>query len=593
MEKFRFLHCSLIEGILSARDKSPHSSITQRIQTMKLLRILPSIFFLVLIALPAPVRAQDQADLDEFSVIMEHLIDKVATFESAYNPSLAGNIARTRRLEVYSVNAEEIDAFAQEASGRTDPNSMELWTLTEAVRSMDPTSLDFLPILEELWVRSVVLECEDRGITTDVVGAYIRREAASFVANRGDFTHPEFDESTLGGEDHIRIYFAGFGMVVLVHMNGGVEKAIELYEESSDLRGYFANQLVFRGVDLDVDGLPMLESVLFDPELSPSTGEYFYGLMAGKLVGPGGQFGGNVVLSNEWKETLSEWTYEYIRTPERLEARMDLPLYGVRFEEADLGPEAFLGLLGPSARQEINSLLAADDLMQNVSGLEALRWFDRVEYSDDAGFLFSIAEPIMTSTDFTLAVLAKEAYDADARYMGEPYDEARRERLQSNLPALCDLLDRALEHPGVEFLSSTAWLDIFEERSLRDELECTLPMIAQVVVSDWTRHEEGEEVYPPEGEIEILTYFLPTHVEYFETTSDAVRGFVEDELDSGEVNPFRVWTYVDYLEAAKEGGGTMSEEWISTLVRLRAWVDNAPALISGDELKSTIDELMW
>jgi len=231
--------------------------------------------------------------------------------------------------------------------------------------------------------------------------------------------------------------------------------------------------------------------------------------------------------------------------------------------------------------------------MLNVSGLEALRWFDRVEYPDDADFLFSIAEPIMRSTDFTLAVLAKEAYDADARYSGEPYDESRRQRLETNLPWLCDLLDCALDHPGIEYLSSTAWLDIFEEGSLKDELACTLPMIAQVVVSDWTRHEGGEEVYPPEGEIEILAHFLPADVSYFETTSDAVRGFVVAELDSGEVNPFRVWTYVEYLQGAKEGGATLSDEWISTLVRLKTWTDNASALIRGEELRTALDELMW
>jgi hypothetical protein len=560
---------------------------------MRVLPILLTALLLILVTLPAPVKAQDQAAIDEFSVIMELLIDKVASFENAYNPALAGNIARTRRLEVYSANLPEIESFAAMASGRTDSNSQQLWMLTEAAQSMDPESSDYLPVLEEIWVRSVVLQCETRGIDVDDVGAYIRREAASFIANRGDFTHPEFDESTLGGEDHIRIYFAGFGMVVLVHMPGGVEKSIELYQESSDLRGYYANQLIFRGVDLDVDGLPMLEAVLFDPELDPSTGEYFYGLMAGKLLGPGGEFGGNVILSREWKDALAEWSYEYIQTPDRLEARREMPLYGVRFEDADIGPEAFLGLLGPAARADINSLLAADDLMLNVSGLEALRFFDRVEYPDDADFLFSIAEPLMQSSDFTLAVLAKEAYDADARYTGEPYDESRRQRLQTNLPWLCDLLDRALAHPGVEYLASTAWLDIFDEGSLKDRLACALPMIAQVVVSDWARHEEGEEVYPPEGEIEILAYFLPTEVGYFETTSDAVRGFLEDELDSGEVNPFRVWKYVDYLQGAKEGGATLSDEWMSTLVRLRTWTDNAPALIRGDELRTALDELMW
>jgi hypothetical protein len=538
-------------------------------------------------------RAQDQASLDEFSVLMEYLIGKVTSLETAYSPALTGNIARTRRLEIYSRSVPEIDLTAAKASGRTDANSIRLLSLIEQVRSMDPAESGFLPVMEELWVRSIVLECAIKGIGPDAVKAYIRREAATFVADRGDFTRPEFDESALDAEDHVRIYFCGFGMVVLLQMEGGQDRAIELYRESTDLKGFYANQLVFRATDLDMAGLPLLEAVLFDPSVRPAVGEYLYGLIAGKLIGPGSQFGGEVSLSDEWKRTISDWVCAYVRTPGRLEARRGMPFYGVELDQASLGPETLLGVLGPISRTNIAGLLSSDDPIQNVAGLEALRWFDMDLYPDDAGFLLSIAEPLMASDDFALALLAKEAFDADARYMGEPYDDARRGRLRAALPAFCDLMDRAIEHPDIEYVTSTAWFDIYQEGTLTDLLAGCMPMVAHVVVTDWSDSQAGEEVYVPEGEIELLAYFIPANTALFHTTSDAVRGFLEFELDSGQVNPFRVWAYVEYLQAARRADSfKLSDEWMSALVRLKAWANNATTLIRGDDLKTALDDLL-
>jgi len=72
-----------------------------------------------------------------------------------------------------------------------------------------------------------------------------------------------------------------------------------------------------------------------------------------------------------------------------------------------------------------------------------------------------------------------------------------------------------------------------------------------------------------------------------------VKGFLESELNSGEVNPFRVWSYIGYLEAGKQAGVTLDDEWISLLVRLNAWTETAPALINGEELRASLDALMF
>jgi len=552
--------------------------------------ILPVIMFL---PLSGTAYAQESQGLGEFTVLMDDLIEKISDIESGYSPALAGNIARTRRLEVYSQIWPEIEAMAVNASGRTDANSSRLLDLYESQQTIDPTDDDYLAVLEELYVRGIIVQCQMRNIGPDTVTQYIRRESSTFVANRGNFSHPDFDESTLIVRDHVQIYFCGFGLIVLNNMAGGAEYAIQIYNESTDLKGYFGNQLVFRGVDRDLDGLSMLEAVLFDESVSPAVAEYYYSVIAGKLVGPAGEFGNVINPTDEWKTAIAGWVYDYITIPERLESRETLEFYGVDFEGTSLGPESLLGLLGPAGMDKISELLSSSYFMENMSGLEALRWFDLYAYAEEAGELFAIAEPLMAHNDFTLAVLAKEAFDADARYYGEPYSDSRRERLRANMPYLVDLLDRALAHPGVDYLSSTAWLDIFAEGTLTDQLYGCIPMVSQVVASDYARLVEGESVSLPEGEVEVLSYFIPMNTEFFTESSDAVRGFLDAELDSGAVNPFRIWTYVRYLEAARSAGIVLDEDWQSTLVRLKSYIDSATALIRADELSEKIDSLMF
>ncbi len=558
-------------------------------RTTKMLALLVLVLFIV--GFTSSANAQDSSG--EFSILMDDLVTRIIAVENAYNPGLIGSLARTSRLEAYSGNWPDIESIIPEASGRTDSNSLKLWMLAEASRSMDPSADGFLPVLEELMVRALVLRCELRGITVGTVMAYIRARMASFVADRGNFAHPSFDSETLTAGDNVVIYFAGFGLVVLVHMEGGVDSAIEIYRESTELRGYLGNQLVFRGVDLDMAGLPMLEAVLNDPDAGPMIAEFYYGMVAGKLVGPGSQFGSELVLSTEFKNALADMVLGHIRIPERLESRLEVEYYGVDFTNTVMGPESLLGLLGPIAVPGIVSLLSSNVLMEQVSGLEAMRWFDQQAYPDDIATLFGHSEPIMGTVDFTLAVLAMEAFEADARYYGEPYVDARRGRLQLNLPIWCDLLRRAYEHEGVEYLSSTAWLDIYAEGSMVDQLECAIPMVVEVVNSDWAGQQSGEEVYLPEGEIELVTYFIPANTIFFDDSQVAVLGFLEAELNSGDVNPFRVWSYVNYLDAAVSSGIILSDEWLNALVRLDTWAENAPLLINGDEFNALLDELIW
>lgn len=562
---------------------------------MKSRRILILITLaLLIIGLPGQARAQDETGMIEFSILMDDLVDKIVIIENAYSPSLTGSIARTRRLEAYTDLIPEIESFGTAAEGRSDMNSLLLQMLIDAASLMDPLNDDYMPVLEELWVRSVVLRCETRGIGPEIVKDYIRRESSGFVANRGNFSHPEFDQAALGVEDQVKIFFTGFGLIVLVHMDGGLDYAIEVYEDASDLKGYFTNQLIFRAVDLDVDGLPVLERILQDSEGTPIVSELLYGMIAGKLLGPAGQFGNELTLTVEWKSTIADWTFEYITIPERLEARLEVPFYGVDFEYGDLIAEALLGLLGPIAKPKILELLSSEDLMRNVIGLESLRWFDIDRYPDDAAELFEAAEPLMAKTDFTLAVLAKEAFDADAYYIGEPYDESRRARIAANIPHLCDLMRRGYEHEAIEYIASTAWLDIYQEGSLVDLLVDCMPMVAQVVNSDFLAKQENPDISLPEGEVKLISYFIPLDNRVlFTSTEEAVLGFLLDELDGDEINPFRIWTYVDYLNAWVSSGGEISDEWLNALIRIRAWTNSGASLIQGDELKIRLDEMMF
>ncbi len=560
-----------------------------------LITVIISMTFLV----PAPSQAVDQGLVDEFSALMQNMVDHVTEIENSYNIALTGNIARTRRLEVFSAGLPELEAFEQLALPRSDPNSGVIVVLIDAVRAGEPTDDAMKSLLLEIRVRSVILECATSGIGSEIVAEYVRRESATFVADRGNFFHPEFDESSLTDEDIVHIYFAGFGLIVLVNMEGGIDASNQLYDESTELRPYFAQQLTFRGADLDIGGMPLLEAVLFDPAITIPAREVLYGVLAGKMIAPAGQFGNELQFTTPWKEIIAEWAADHIATGERLDARAALPFYGVQFGQEDLGPESLLGIIGPPAYPHIATLLQSGVPMQQVCGLEALRWVDMGRYPDEAETLFALAEPLMGSNDFVLAALSMNAYEADALYTGEPYDESRRDRLEANLPILIGLLNLALEDESIDYLSTTAWLDIFAEGSLADQLVGCMPMISRVVVADWERRQMGEQVMFPEGEIEIISYFLPSHIEYFESTSDAALGFLNGELSAegddsnGEgVNPFRVWTYVEYLQAAKSGGATLDDNWMSALVRLRAWSESGAPLVRGDELKEALDGLL-
>ena len=573
-------------------DLSCVSGSRVRLPDMKHIRGLLVATLILLISGSSGVRAQETGSAGEFDVLLENLVAKITSIETAYRSILAGNIARTRRLEIFSQDMPEIESIAEQASGRSDENSVRLSTLMQAARSLDPSQDGFCSVLEEMWVRATVLECATRGIGPDIVAEYVRRETASFIMDRGDFTHPGFDQSSLGAQDQVRIYFCGFGLVVLVHMEGGPDAAIQLFRDASNVRTFIGNQLIFRGVDLDINGIPMIEAVLFDEATSDQMREFYFGEIAGKLAGPGSEFGGDLVMSNAWKEKVASWCSDQVRIPDRLTAREQMEFYGIDFDAGKLGPEALLGLTAPVSRTNIEELIGSDNMLEQVAGLDALRWFDVEKYPDDAAALFAVAEPLMSSADFTVAVLAEESFEADARYRGDPYDDSRRERLRTNIPPMCDLMNRALAHPGIEYLSSTAWLDIFGEGSLRDLLIDCIPMVARVITADWEARQAGSQVSPPEGEIELVAYFITQDTAFFDSTSDAVLGFLLAELDSDEVNPFRVWTYVHYLEAAKRSGIAFSPEWVDALQRLKSWADTTASLIRGDELKQALDELM-
>jgi hypothetical protein len=381
-------------------------------------------------------------------------------------------------------------------------------------------------------------------------------------------------------------------MIVLLQMDGGTDQAIALYQNATELKPYFAQQLVFRAADMDMAGIPILQAVLFDPATEASYREFYYGVLAGKMLGPAGQFGNVLSFSDEWKTTVAGWVMEQITLSDRLSSRQHAPLYGVDFEQAQLGPESLLGLIGPLAESQVVSLIESSEVIKQVCGLEAVQWVNADTYPEYAARLFELAEPLTASDDFTLAVLALQVFELDSVYTGQPYDDARRARIATNIPALCALMTKALQSDAIDYLSTSAWLDIAAEGSLIDQLEGCMPMVARVIRSDWSRKQNGEEVPLPEGEINLLARFIPAHREYFESTSEAVLGFLDAELASGVVNPFRVWAYVHYLQAAKQAGTTLSDNWISSLTRLRAWVDTAQALVNGDELKSALDALL-
>jgi hypothetical protein len=559
---------------------------------MKFFAITFVSILLLVFAVATPSHSQDQPKLDQFTGMMDKLINDVTSIESAYGPRIGGAIAEAARTDAYNHVMPELEVQAMTVSGVAGDMATRYTSLMETARSSSPTDSILRPVLNELRVRSTVLDCDAKGIGPDVVKDYIARSTASFVADRGNFFYPGFDESKLAAEDFVKIYFAGFGLVVLLQMNGGPDQAIALYQGSTELRPYFAQQLVFRGADLDMAGIPLLKAVLFDESIMPSAREVFYGVLAGKMIGPAGQFGGVLTFSDQWRSTVAGWAFDHISTPERLASRAQAPMHGVSFGQEELGPESLIGLAGSPAETQVLSLLGSPDLMMQTFGLEAVGWIDTVAYPDYAARMFAVAEPFMNNDDFVVAVLAMRAFETDAAYTGKPYDDARRARLDANIPALCTLMDNVIKSQSIDYLSTSAWLDIASEGSLVDRLDCVMPMVAKVIAADWARKQAGNDVPLPEGEIDLISHFIPSNTQLFISTSDVVLGFLKAELDKGEVNPFRVWSYVHYLQAAKQVGVTLSQDWVNSIVQLRAWADTAPALIKGDELKSALDGLL-
>ncbi|MFH1676762.1 MAG: hypothetical protein ABIC40_07020 [bacterium] len=559
------------------------------------MRIFHATLFIVSIMLffaGVPASAQENPKLDEFSVIMQNMIDKVASIENAYSSKFAPNIARVRQSEVFNSTIKEVGDIVVQASSSSTENARLLSEIAGKTQSTDPLSMDAKPVLEELWIRSVVCMCETRGIDSATVASWVKRESSTFVADRGNFFYPEFDDSTLTPKDLVKIYFSGFGLIVLEYLDGGVEKAVDIYTNSTDLKPYFAQQLIFRGADLDTAGLPMLKAVLFDETVAPGVREAYYIVLAGKLIGPSGQFGEEIDPSDEWRSTVAEWTYSHIITPERLAARKNVPFYGVSFGTPAIAPESLLGLIGPVAEPKIADLLKSGDTMALLSGLEATRWFDISSWPQAGVELLSLAEPAMANEDMTVAVSAMSIFERDTPYSGRPYDPDKKARIQANLPAFTGLIKRALENEDINYLSSSAWSDIFMEGSMTDMLGDVIPMVVLAVNDDYSRKTSGETVALPETEIKLIAHFIGKDKKYFTDSSDAVLGFLTAELDSSSVNPFTVKTYVDYLQSAKSSGIVLSDNWTAAIIRLRAWTESTPVLIDGENLKASIDGLL-
>jgi hypothetical protein len=119
-----------------------------------------------------------------------------------------------------------------------------------------------------------------------------------------------------------------------------------------------------------------------------------------------------------------------------------------------------------------------------------------------------------------------------------------------------------------------------------------MPMVARTIDVAWEDKQKGADIALPEGEIKLLAHFLPGHEEYFESTSPAILGFLDAELASGVVNPFRVKAYVVYLQAAKEAGIKLDDKWLDAIARLRGWVETGKVPIGKDELKSALEGLL-
>jgi hypothetical protein len=551
------------------------------------------LFILILgTGIASPLLAQEDAGTGEVSVLMDNMVAHVTSIETAYGPNLAGSIARTSRLEAYNGSMPEFETIATGLEGRTDASSGRFLTLLEQARPADPTSEDVRAALNELWVLSVLLGCEQQGIGADSVKQYVLESSSAFVADHGNFFHPNFDESALTAQDYVRIYFSGFGLIVLLQMDGGANQALQLYRDSTELKPFFAQQLVFRAVDMDTAGLPILQEVLFDVNLPPSAREVFYSVLAGKMIGPSGQYGNTLEFSDEWRTTVAGWALQQVEDQSRMDARMQTEFYGVDFEQGTLGPESLLGLIGPIAESQVTSLLNSPELMLQVSGLEAVRWVNADLYPDYAGRVNALAEPMMSSGDFTLALLALNIFEVDAIFTGEPYDETRRARLDAGLTSFCALMENALGNQDIQYLSTPAWLDIAAEGSLFEGLECAAPMIARAIAVDLERKKAGQDIPLPEGEVNILAHFLPTHPELFDQTSETVLGFLGLELDSGDINPFRVLSYVNYARSAKSSGIELGETWLSDLTRIREWADSSQVVIDADQLRAALDELI-
>jgi hypothetical protein len=551
-------------------------------------------------AVPVAYAQEQDAQLAQLSSIMDNMIAQATSIQEAFSPKLGGAIARTARLEVNKNLMPEFEKVASEIAARPatlesateDPAEARFQSLMDTARATDPTASAMLPIMLELCVKSVVVQCMLDNISAETVAKYVLGSSSSFVADQGNFLLPGFDPSKLKLLDQTRIYFAGFGLVVLLGMDGGTDKAIELYKNSTELKPFYTEQLVMRGADLDMAGLPLLQAIFLDPVTSTLEKEVLFSTLAEKITVSTGQYGEGHVYTDEWKKTIDGWVIDQIGNKERLDARRKILASGIDFSQAESGPEGFLGTAGPVAEPEILSLLNSDEAMKQVSGLQAILKINEDTYPDYAAKMYDAAEPMMESDYIGVAVGAMSVFELDSVFSGEQYSDSRRARLQKNIPSLCVLLNKALGSQILDTIYTKAWLYIAAEKSLIDQLDCAMPMVAKTIVAAWHAKQNGEEMELPEGDVRLLCHFMPGHKEYFESTSEAVLGFLDAELGSGEVNPFRVWTYVTYLQTARDAGNKLDDKWLDAVGRLRGWVETGKVPIRKEELKVALEGLL-
>lgn len=555
-----------------------------------------ALLFLILSLFVLPklsAQTLDESKLVEFSSILDTLVSNVIEIDNCYSTKLTEKLAQNKRQTVFDRILSEAESLLSSPKTSTAASITKLERLVEKAKQADFSKDETRFIFEELCVQSAVFQCQTNGIKSDIMVQHIKGATARFVADRGNFFHPDFDSSKLSIRDLVQIYFAGFGLAVLFEMPDGIQKAKNLYTDSIELKPYFAQQIVSRAVDLDMAGIELIRLVMFDTAINPFGKEMLYSLIAEKILRICYDQEPERPLSNDWKSTVADWAMKHVTVPERLSARGKLPLYGANLDSANLSPEAVLGLVGPIGAKHVKSLLSSKETINKICGLEAARWINSQLFPEYAAEIYAIAEPLMAHDDFAVAVLALNIFEEDAvRQNSESYDEKKRARLKANLPNMCKLMNKVLESGIISYLDTTAWFDIYAEGSLVDGLKDCMPMIVRIINVDWNQRTTDENFPLPERELILLSHFMPAHPEYFKQTSDSVLGFLNHELDRNSINSNRAWAYVQYLEAAESASAKLDENWISALQRLKTWAVKTPVLSDKEALVSKIENLL-